>query len=219
MRFDDLIQSTKKMRDKYGNTLGEKIHYPRVLVPGYDIHNITLDNCDRIFDFLNVWGRCRITRNSYALFERLKKTTAWIEPLWRVRIEDCDMDSIISVHRENLTLGHAVHYIFDELADIPDFGPVPASKTLHAIAPSFFIMWDNAIAKHYGCKLRGFDYAFKFLPKMKLEIDECIQDVMRLNTINKDKAIDYIVQSGNTIWRQRRPIAKLVDEFNWLNRR
>jgi hypothetical protein len=218
MKFKHLAKSITKTHKGYSDTLGERMHYPRVLEPGYDINKITLDDCERIFDFLNIWGKCRIKRNSSALLGRLKKTTAWIEPLRRIRIENCELDFIISVHRENLTLGHTIHYVFDELADIPDFGPVPASKTLHAIAPSFFIMWDNAIAKNYGCKLRGFDYAYKFLPKMKLEINECIQDVMSLKMIKREEAINYIMQYGNSIWRQRRPISKLVDEYNWINK-
>lgn len=221
MKFVELAESVKGNHDNYGHTPGEIIHYARVLNPGYDLDNLTLNDCEKIYDFLNTWGRCRLKRNPSALFERLQKVTAWLNPMRHLRIENINvnLDLIIGVVQENMTLGHATHYVFDELADIPSFGPVPASKTLHAIAPSFFVMWDNSIARDYDCRLRGFDYAFKFLPRIKQEIDECIQDVMTRQKVERDRAVDYIVGYGQSIWQTRRTIAKLVDEFNWMNRK
>ena len=218
MKFEKLAQSVKENRDKYGHTNGEIVHYARALEPGYDPNNVTLNDCEKLYDFLNIWGKCRLERKPSALLPRIQKISAWLKPMRQLRIENVNLDLIIEVNQEKVTLGHTIHYVFDELSDISHFGPVPASKTLHAIAPSFFVMWDNSIAGKYNCRLRGFDYAFKFLPQMKLEIDECILDVMTRQTMKRDEAIDYILAYGYSIWKRRRSIAKLVDEFNWMNR-
>ncbi len=46
----------------------------------------------------------------------------------------------------------AVMRIFDDFERV--LGPVGAAKSLHLLAPTFFPLWDRAIAKAYGIELR-----------------------------------------------------------------
>jgi hypothetical protein len=48
-------------------------------------------------------------------------------------------------------------------------GPVGAAKALHALAPTFFPMWDNDIARGYGFSTEGAGYfQFMLLAKQQL---------------------------------------------------
>ena len=47
-------------------------------------------------------------------------------------------------------------------------GPVGAAKALHALAPTFFPMWDNEIARGYGFSTEGGYFQFMLLAKQQL---------------------------------------------------
>lgn len=47
-------------------------------------------------------------------------------------------------------------------------GPVGAAKGLHALAPTFFPMWDNDIARGYGVSTEGGYFQFMLLAKQRL---------------------------------------------------
>jgi len=47
-------------------------------------------------------------------------------------------------------------------------GPVGAAKALHALAPTFFPMWDNDIARGYGVSTEGGYFQFMLLAKQRL---------------------------------------------------
>jgi hypothetical protein len=47
-------------------------------------------------------------------------------------------------------------------------GPVGAAKALHALAPTFFPMWDNEIARGYGVSTEGGYFQFMLIAKQQL---------------------------------------------------
>jgi len=47
-------------------------------------------------------------------------------------------------------------------------GPVGTAKALHALAPTFFPMWDNEIARGYGVSTEGGYFQFMLLAKQQL---------------------------------------------------
>lgn len=51
-------------------------------------------------------------------------------------------------------------------------GPVGAAKTLHLLAPSFFPLWDRAIAKAYRMNLNG-DPSAEYIRFMRLSKKQC----------------------------------------------
>ena len=75
-------------------------------------------------------------------------------------------------------------------------GPVGAAKALHLLAPSFFPLWDRAIAQAYGFYLHkaGFnsEYYWKFM------------------LITRDQCLDLSEQIGDC-----QKILKSIDEYNY----
>ena len=76
--------------------------------------------------------------------------------------------------------------------------PVAVAKALHLLAPNFFPLWDDQIAKAYGCYYNN-NPAEKYIRFMKL-IKEFAE-----------KVGDYINPSNY----QNKTFLKLIDEFNY----
>ena len=67
----------------------------------------------------------------------------------RVELGAFRQRSIDTFCEEDVT---SVKSIFDHFEGV--LGPVGAAKSLHLLAPAFFPLWDRAIAKAYGIRLR-----------------------------------------------------------------
>ncbi len=76
--------------------------------------------------------------------------------------------------------------------------PVAVAKALHLLAPNFFPLWDDRIAKAYGCYYNN-DPAEKYVQFMKLmkEFVENIKDYIDFS--------DYL----------NKTLLKLIDEYNY----
>lgn len=216
MRFQQLMSAVQQCHRRFSGQPGEN-EYRKVMTPGYiNWGNVSYQDGDKVFDFLNIWGRCRLDRRLVqALVDGLTKIVPFLKPVQFLNLEDAQLDSLVQVGGECLTIFRIIHWSFDELMNVQGFGPVPASKTLHIIAPGIFVMWDNAICKYYGMRLRAYDYAFRFLPKMQAEAEEAIQDVMQ-GGCDRQAAIALVHQQGQQIWGFYKSIAKLIDEYNWI---
>jgi hypothetical protein len=73
-------------------------------------------------------------------------------------------------------------------------GPVGAAKCLHLLAPSFFPLWDQAIAKGYDLKLDG-RATEKYVSFMRIAQDQC-----------------RVLQENGACWSD---MLKAIDEFNY----
>jgi hypothetical protein len=216
VKFQQLIDAVQECQCTYGG--GPGVHqYQTATSPGHiNWAKISNQDSSKILDFLNTWGRCRLRRALIPnLTSCLIKIVPFLKSVQPLNLEDAQLDSLVEVGRERLTISRVIHWSFDELMNVQGFGPVPASKTLHIVAPDLFVMWDNAICQHYRMRPCAYDYTFKFLPKMKAELDEAVHDVTQAGCSRRE-AIERIRQQGQRIWGFRESIAKLVDEYNWM---
>ena len=168
---------------------------------------------EQAFRFLNKWG-CRFTSTD-KLASSVK--TAYLYHLTAIstlnseKIQDVDFKSTKNIYTSNLAIGDLIFQIFAGFCNIRSrFRWVVTSKLLHMINPNIFVMWDNGIADGYNLKLNEIDYTYKFLPKMKEEVNEVISTYMQENMCNRPSAIDEIRKQNS----QRTP-AKLIDEYNF----
>jgi len=76
--------------------------------------------------------------------------------------------------------------------------PVAVAKALHLLAPNFFPLWDDRIAREYGCYYNN-DPAEKYI------------QFMRLMKEFSEKVKKYINLSG----AQDKTLLKLIDEYNY----
>lgn len=123
--------------------------------------SLSITEIEKLFRFIRKWdyhfkGDPDIFRKIY------EYTYPIIRQLEHEEIEDTDFT--------DEELKRKIRDIFDRVADCPGTGryeSTDASKILHTIVPSFFVMWDNKIREgivkggHYGAV-----YANVFLPKV-----------------------------------------------------
>lgn len=110
--------------------------------------------------------------------------------------------------RELESLKPVIVGLFNKLARV--VGSTGASKALHMLAPSFFVMWDNSIRERYGLKGDAESY-FEFLKRMRLEAREAVESYSRDRGIN-----DYSRAREELEKELEKPLLKVVDERNWL---
>jgi len=83
------------------------------------------------------------------------------------------------------------------------YSPVSTAKCLHLLCPKFFPLWDNKIAKGYGChwenSKNSFEYYWKFMK------------------INREQVVDIRNQSPEPESLKEISTLKLIDEYNYVH--
>jgi hypothetical protein len=114
-----------------------------------------------------------------------------------------DIDSLLVKHRTSLAkyrtqaidqltgeVSAAIATLFHDFESV--LGPVGAAKALHLLAPSFFPLWDRAIAKAYGLSLgRAGTNGPRYWRFMEIARHQCCElSLEDLDCPNPLKAID-----------------------------
>ena len=179
---------------------------------------------DEIIEFLNKW-QCRLP-DAPPLRSALRNALSEIEPLVaatrQIKIEEADLSCHARVgEQEALQLDRLAHVCFDRLMAVGErFSSVATAKTLHMLSPSFFVMWDSTISAAYRARLggegcNGWFYAYKFLPRMKFELANLLEDGMRETGHSRDDLLAEI-RKGFGLFSEEKTVAKVLDEFNYI---
>ena len=152
---------------------------------------------DGIGEFLLKWNKLFYRSDKNLDFDALERCIA--ANLQKLKgFRERDIFSLSNDDEDN------IKYLFNEFLNASKISsgkrqgtksPVSVAKALHVIAPSFFPLWDTAIARHYGCdysKLPAKKY-FLFCIKMK----------------NMAKAVK------NYVNKPPDKLLKLMDEYNF----
>jgi hypothetical protein len=101
-----------------------------------------------------------------------------------------------------------------------ELAPVSASKSLHIIAPNFFPLWDNKIAREYGF---GWDTGagnapqsyFNFQQKTLEVANRMVNGIKEKMGIKSKEEVVKWLSLQHPIKDPPRTILKLIDEFNY----
>jgi hypothetical protein len=216
-----LIKGVEAYESDYPSDSPSEQLYTKSITKGYiDWATLQDDSADKVFKFLNVWGRCRMKCKPQDLKMQYDKVAPIINQLSNLRLENINLDQLITCKSETLTVQRSIHSIFDALSNINGYGPVPASKTLHIACPSLLVMWDNPICfdvyEKLKMRLNGYSYAYIFMPKMKQELEEAINTCMKAEGLSRQVAIKWLLAEVERIYNAPRSLAKALDEYNWL---
>ena len=147
--------------------------------------------------FLELWGVRRAAVNVSP--EELSSKIAEIKPiLMRLSV------SILEANSEAL---NDAKEAFQRISSVRGIGATSASKILHLLRPRFFVMWDKEIAeKKYHVAMNADGYV-EFLKKCQSELKALLAKYKELGIKDPES------------WLTRKygkPLAKLLDEYNWL---
>ncbi len=96
---------------------------------------------------------------------------------------------------------------------------VATAKALHLLIPSFYVPFDNAIAKNYGCNIEQPAGYIKFQHQMAKFACHVLDTFIDENGGDPDTARFMICE---TLYPKRtgshyvKSLAKLLDEYNWI---
>lgn len=178
----------------------------------YEKYLETIDNPtpEKIKWFLNHWGIMRMHFEEDDIRKCIAKSENDLAIFKKCRIENAELsplkDSIISIFQK-----------FQESTG----SSVAASKALHVLAPSFFVMCDNAIRAGYGCGIK-YDKSiirnetyYLFLVRTQRELKDAIQSYANSHSIKN------LVDASNALIKElqsdgRKSLAKIIDEYNFM---
>jgi len=95
--------------------------------------------------------------------------------------------------------------------------PVGAAKALHLLAPDFFPIWDDKIAKHYGCYWYHSGSAsekyIKFMAIAKADLDRLLNSSSP-RADSRETTFEVFCRPCPVASRWRSPL-KIIDEYNY----
>ena len=193
----------------------------RRFVDWKDLHNLpTKEVKRRVIGFLNDW-HCHLPAID-ELAERIKETyqqaIPFLEALEDETLEDFQFEKRKEVDGKDYSNREILLKVFSSFCKIGyKFRGVAASKLLSLINPSLFVMWDTPICGAYGIRspsepyLRDKRYVPEFFPLMKQKANGVIDSYIKEKKCSRSEAIKAI-----NSFRKWRPLAKLLDEYNWV---
>ena len=152
--------------------------------------------------FLELWG--------------MRQSATWIDPQELAEAINRNADLIASFNQTLIETdidkrANDVKQVFSQLEKVKNLGPTGVSKVLHLVNPKFFVMWDGKIAKNYQVQRDPEGY-LKFMAKMqKIGKDIVVKCSKKYSW--KDPELELTRKYG------KKPLTKLLDEYNWLKTR
>lgn len=142
---------------------------------------------------------------------------------WKVEFNDLRQRNIDSLKPGD---ENSIRTLFSELLDALQIAegknrgnksPVAVAKALHLLAPDFFPLWDNDMAKAYGCYwVRSGQapiYYVKFIKVIREVIDQVIAGYIDEHGGDREDAVRDICEKGSRPFKK--PLLKLIDEYNY----
>jgi len=163
-----------------------------------------------LFRFLNQWAsHYPSDADARARFKR-----AYLQVLPRLRalqgltLLDTAFDRDVV---QEMCVSEAVSSIFETIAGLGSrYASTATSKILHVLNPPLFVMWDSAIRGGYAVDSRSDDYARRFLPRVQRQAKEAVDSYIRDGRADPATAVQDLERLCDG-----RPLAKLVDEYNY----
>lgn len=180
----------------------------------WELGEVPAEEVKRLFLFLKQWGMQFLPVGTEAI-TGFQKSYSNVHKLLKgigdVRLETIDLCEQTGEGLSNIKV---IAEIFDSMAYC--FGnnkreSTAASKILHTVRPSLFVMWDSDIC-WYGYQLLGggYPYANYFLPRMQKEALLAINEYAQEKQCSQTEATEGITRLAKALF-----FTKLVDEWNY----
>ena len=186
-----------------------------------NLHNLQTEEVKhRIIGFLNKW-HCRLPSTdklTESIKETYRSTLPFLKALEGETLQDFQFEKRTEVEGKEYSNEEILNKIFASFCRIGDnFRGVATSKFLSLINPHLFVMWDTPICEAYGIEspsdpyARDKQYVPRFFPLMKQKANDAIASYMKEKKCSRSEAMQAI-----NSFRKWRPLAKLLDEYNWV---
>lgn len=143
--------------------------------------------------------------------------------LSQIHIEDAEDDDLYQASK-----------LYGYLIEVQGIGSTNASKMLALSLVDLCVMWDGAIKKQFkesymprpgnpGLARRNVLLYFEFLRRQREIANSLIEQCMHMNGLNRSGAISWLqklpLRAPVSVVRRSKPLAKLLDQYNYRKTR
>jgi endonuclease III-like uncharacterized protein len=113
-------------------------------------------------------------------------------------------------------INEIIKEMYEELCDVHGIGSTSASKILHGINTRVFMMWDQYIRPGFGLYSEGAGDYLKFMAKCQSKLKKIVEDYQEKHPCDTNTAEQEICRQAYPNLKTKKPLAKLLDEYNWM---
>lgn len=106
--------------------------------------------------------------------------------------------------------------MYEELSGVHGIGSTSASKILHGINTRVFMMRDQFIRPGYGCYTEDTKDYLKFMAQCQTILKKIVEDYRERYNCDVSTAENEICGRAYPELEVKKPLAKLLDEYNWM---
>lgn len=219
MEYIVLLKGVRMFEDFWGKDSWYVNHILRCRDGWGNLSSITRDQIERIvIEFLRqykVQYTFRISR------EDLRKALANLDEYSKILTGR----SLLNLNlNERVKVGEAwtkmistiIREMYDELCGVHGIGSTSASKILHGINAQVFMMWDQFIRPGYGYHEDNAEDYLKFMAVCQTILKRIIENCQKKRGYDTTTAKKEICEQAYPDLEVKKPLAKLLDEYNWM---
>lgn len=165
-----------------------------------------------VIEFLHRW-KIRNTRRIDQ--EELRQTLRDLNECSKLFRQESlsDLDFLDEIKGAGYSFSSLIEKMYSQIRDVHGVGPTSASKILHGINPSVFMIWDEKERSGYGCAENSIGY-LRFLFESQIILRSVVRSYQEKHKCNSEVAESRIIQQANT--KRKMSLTKLLDQYNFM---
>lgn len=113
-------------------------------------------------------------------------------------------------------ISQIVKEMYNELCGVHGIGSTSASKILHGINTRVFMMWDQYIRRGYTYYEENAEHYLKFMADCQTILKRLVDSYRKKSGCDVTAAEEEICGQAYPDLAVKKPLAKLLDEYNWM---
>jgi len=222
LNYATLLKGVKMFGEDWGKDIWYTTHVLRDRDTWENLDSITKEQInDVVIEFLRqYWVQYTYDIDREELKETLRGLNESSNIIRGKRLLVSNLNEKVDVRGGKFSwISMIIKEMYNDLRDVHGIGPTSASKILHGINPQFFMMWDRFIRPAYAYyKGDAGDY-LKFMADCQKILKKVVESYQRERNCDVTVAEKELCEQAYTELGIRKPLAKLLDEYNWMKYR
>ena len=219
-----LLRGTNMFEDEWGKDGWYRRHLLRDRSVWEKLDSITEEHVENVvIGFLRqYWVQYTYDVDRDELKEVLQGLSKRSNILRGKKLLDLNFDERVVVGKGlTSTISQIIREMYSELREVYGIGVTSASKILHGINPGFFMMWDRFIRPGYWYpkyNANDTDY-LNFMKDCQKILRRVVEGYSQRHNCDIEVAVRGICEQAYPKLEVKKPLAKLLDEYNWMKYR
>ena len=212
----------KVVRDYEENASEDRLFWEcHSALTNYLTEPIRREQCTVLDHFLRDWRSQRVQIDweqlEYLWTPEVQLMSSKCSPF---RLESCDLNQVLDVSGHRIPLKETIRVLYGRLQQVHGVGATNASKLLAVAMPDLFMMWDEQNIRGVQSIPSTQSGYLRLMEEMRGYCDKLIDQISRNEGLTPNEAAKWLRRlplcpNWNSYVPQCKPIAKLLDEYNY----